>query len=278
VSGPPDLSPEVAERVVAPSAEAFRRVVEVMAQLREPGGCPWDAEQTHASLARHLLEETYETLEAIDSGDLESLRDELGDLVLQVVFHSKIASEEGAFTVSDVLDALREKLIRRHPHVFGDVEVSDADQVVKNWEHIKRSESEGKRGVLSGIPRELPALARAAKVYRRAVGVGFSFESLDEVLSDLEDEIAELKAETTKPTPDPERVAAELGDVMFSAVCVGQRFGIEAESSLRTMLERFTARFFSMEAQASQDGKDLESLSADEWRRYWEQAKREQTS
>ncbi len=257
-------------------------MVEVMAQLREPGGCPWDAEQTHASLARHLLEETYETLEAIDNNDLEALRDELGDLVLQVVFHSKIASEsaleESAFTISDVLDDLREKLIRRHPHVFSDVEVSDADQVVKNWEQIKRTESEDERGVLSGIPSELPALARAAKIYRRAVGVGFSFESIDDVLKDLEDEIAELRAETTKPTPDPGRVASELGDVIFSAVCVGQRFGIEAEASLRTMLDRFTVRFSSMEAQAQQDRKDLESLSADEWRRYWEQAKREQNS
>jgi len=249
-----------------------------MAQLREPGGCPWDAEQTHASLARHLLEETYETLEAIDRGDLESLRDELGDLVLQVVFHSKIASEEGAFTISDVLDDLRSKLIRRHPHVFGDIEVEDAEQVHRNWERIKRSEAEGSKGVLSGIPRELPALARAAKIYRRAVGVGFSFASVEEVLKDLEDEIAELRAETTKPTPDPERVASELGDVIFSAVCVGQRFGLEAEASLRTMLDRFTVRFSFMEAQAARDGRDLESLSADEWRRYWEQAKREQNS
>lgn len=276
MAGPPELPPEVAERVVEPAAEAFRRVVEVMAQLREPGGCPWDAEQTHASLARHLLEETYETLEAIDHDDLEALRDELGDLVLQVVFHSKIASEEGAFTISDVLDDLRQKLIRRHPHVFGDVEVSDAEQVHKNWERIKRQEKD--TGVLSGIPRELPALARAAKIYRRAVGVGFTFETVDEVLKDLEDEIAELRAEITKPTPDPRLVASELGDVMFSAVCVGQGFGIEAEASLRTMLDRFTVRFSSMEAQASKEGRDLESLSGDEWRRYWEQAKREQDS
>lgn len=278
MAGAPDLSPEVSERVVEPSAEAFRRVVEVMAQLREPGGCPWDAEQTHASLARHLLEETYETLEAIDRGDLESLRDELGDLVLQIIFHSKIASEEGAFTISDVLDDLREKLIRRHPHVFGDVEVSDADQVLKNWEVIKRSETEGERGVLSGIPSELPALARAAKIYRRAVGVGFSFETIDDVLKDLEDEIAELRAETTASEPNLDRVESEIGDVLFSAVCVAQRFGIEPETSLRTMLDRFMVRFSSMEAQAQQDGKDLESLSADEWRRYWEQAKREQDS
>ena len=278
MAGPPDLSPEVAERVVAPSAEAFRRVVEVMAQLREPGGCPWDAEQTHASLARHLLEETYETLEAIDHDDLESLRDELGDLVLQVVFHSKIASEGGAFTISDVLDDLREKLIRRHPHVFGDVKVSDADQVLKNWELIKRSESEEEKGVLSGIPRELPALARAAKIYRRAVGVGFSFETVDDVLKDLEDEVAELKAETSASEPNVDRVESEIGDVLFSAVCVAQRFGIEPETSLRTMLDRFAVRFSSMESQAAQNGRELESLSADEWRRYWEQAKREQSS
>jgi MazG family protein len=273
VAGPPDLNPEVRERVVEPSAEAFRRLVEVMAQLREPGGCPWDQEQTHSTLAHHLLEETYETLEAIEQNDLAALREELGDLVLQVVFHAKIASETDAFTISDVLNDLRAKLIKRHPHVFGDVDVESAEDVHRNWERIKREEK--KTGVLGSVPKELPALARAAKTYRRAVGVGFSFESVEEVLSDLADEVAELRAEITNPEPDPGRVASELGDVLFSAVCVGQRFGVDPEAALRTMLDRFTVRFASMESSAQMDGRDLESLSAEDWRRYWEQAKRE---
>jgi tetrapyrrole methylase family protein/MazG family protein len=242
-----------------------------MAKLRAPDGCPWDQQQTHESLARHLLEETYETLEAIEDGDLAALREELGDLVLQVVFHSEIAFEEGAFGVADVLDDLREKLVKRHPHVFGDVSVSGAEEVHRNWERIKRDEKGS--GVLDGIPKALPSLARAAKVYRRAVGVGFEFETVEDVFDDLEDEVAELRAEVVAPDPDLERVSDEVGDVLFSAVCVAQRFGVEPETSLRTMLDRFTSRFTAMEAMAADDRRELESLSLSEWQGYWERAK-----
>ncbi len=267
--------------MVEPSGEAFRKLVEVMAKLRTD--CPWDREQTHQSLAQHLLEETYETLEAIDRSDLDALREELGDLVLQVVFHSNIAFEEGAFTVSDVLDGLREKLVRRHPHVFGpggsgvspdEREELTPDDVKSNWERIKRDENGS--GVLDGIPSALPALARAAKTYRRAVGVGFSFDSLDDVVTDLEGEVAELRAELSADAPDLERVSSEIGDVLFSAVCVAQRMDIEPETALRAMLDRFTKRFVALEALASQAGRDLESLSKMEWEEYWKQAKEQQ--
>jgi tetrapyrrole methylase family protein/MazG family protein len=267
-----DLGAEVRARVVDPSGDAFRRLVEVMAKLRTD--CPWDREQTHQSLAQHLLEETYETLEAIDRLDLDSLREELGDLVLQVVFHSNIAFEEDAFTVSDVLDGLREKLVKRHPHVFADVQVAGPAEVKSNWERIKRDEKG--TGVLDGIPKALPALARAAKVYRRAVGVGFSFETVDEVVSDLEGEVAELREELATATPDLERVSSEIGDVLFSAVCVAQRMDIEPETALRVMLDRFTKRFATLEMLASSDGRDLESLSKDEWEEYWKRAKEQQ--
>jgi tetrapyrrole methylase family protein/MazG family protein len=265
------LDPKIADGFVAPSGEAFRRLVAVMARLRAPDGCPWDREQTHASLARHLLEETYETLEAIEDGDPAALREELGDLVLQVVFHSEIAFEEGAFGVADVLDDLRDKLVKRHPHVFGDVLVSGPDEVHRNWERIKRDEKG--TGVLDGIPRALPALARAAKVYRRAVGVGFEWETDRDVFAMLEGELAELLDEVTAAEPDVQRVSDEVGDVLFGVVCVAQRFGIEAETSLRTMLDRFTSRFEAMEAMAADDDRELESLSLSEWQRYWERAK-----
>lgn len=271
--GGPELDPRVADEVVAPSGEAFRRLVSVMAGLRAPGGCPWDHEQTHRTLARHLLEETYEVLEAIENDDLDGLREELGDLVLQVVFHAEIAHEEGAFTVADVLDDLTAKLVRRHPHVFGDVEVSGSEEVYANWERIKRDEKPG--GVLDGIPRALPALARAAKTYRRAVGVGFTFETEADVVADLEDEVAELKAEVLASDPDLDRVEAEVGDVLFSAVSVAQRMGVEPEQALRGMLDRFASRFALVEKTAAADGLELESLSPSQWREYWEKAKRQ---
>jgi MazG family protein len=275
VSEPSDLGldPKVAEGFVEPSGDAFRRLVAVMAKLRAPDGCPWDQQQTHTSLARHLLEETYETLEAIEDGDLTALREELGDLVLQVVFHSEIAFEEGAFGVADVLDDLRAKLIRRHPHVFGDVTVRDAEEVHANWERIKRDEKGS--GVLDGIPRALPALARAAKVHRRALQVGFRWRGIEGFLEKLEEELAELRAELTATQRDADRIEAELGDVLFMVASLAQHLDVDPETALRSMLDRFTRRFNAMEAMAARDEMPLESLSADDWQRYWGRAKTE---
>jgi MazG family protein len=281
VSGPDEprsgdvggLDPKTRSGFVEPSGEAFRRLVEVMAVLRAPDGCPWDRQQTHASLARHLLEETYETLEAIDEGDLDALREELGDLVLQVVFHSEIAFEEGAFGVADVLDDLRAKLVRRHPHVFGDVSVSDAEEVHRNWERIKRDEKGS--GVLDGIPKAMPALARAAKVHRRALEVGFRWKGIEGFLDKLDEELEELRTEIDNAARDQERVADELGDVLFMAASLAQHLGVDPETALRRMLDRFTARFEVMERMASDESRSLESLSPEDWQRYWEQAKRQ---
>ncbi len=270
---PPDglgLEAEVQARVVEPSADAFRRLVAVMAKLRTD--CPWDREQTHESLAKHLLEETYETLEAIDEGDLDGLREELGDLVIQVVFHSQIAFEEGDFTIADVLTDLQSKLVRRHPHVFGDLEVSGADEVKANWERIKRSEKQS--NVLDGIPRALPALARAAQVHRRAVEVGFRWRGIVGFLAKLTEELDELRTELDRPTRDVQRIEDELGDVLFMAASLAQQLGVDPETALRRMLDRFSARFRAMEDQASDEGEQLESLSPDDWQRYWEQAKK----
>ncbi len=267
------LGAEVQQKFVEPSGEAFRRLVEVMALLRRD--CPWDREQTHSSLARHLLEETYETLEAIDSGDLDALREELGDLVIQVVFHANIAFEEGAFTVADVLDQLREKLIRRHPHVFGDIEVSGAEEVKANWEQIKRGEKDAK--VYEGIPKALPALARAAKLERRTAKLGLApaWSAVSGVLDHLSEEIGELRHELDQPERDSERIEAELGDVLFVISGLANRLGVDPEDALRRMLARSEARLKTVEEMASADGKSLESLSDSDRQRYWDQAKKE---
>lgn len=270
----PELTPEVADRFVAPSGEAFRRLVEVMAKLRAPDGCPWDREQTHESLARHLLEETYETLEAIENNDPAALREELGDLVLQVIFHSEIAFEEGAFGVADVLDDLRTKLVDRHPHVFGDVKADTADDVRALWELNKRRQKGTK--VYEGIPKALPALARAAQMQRRAAGVGFPPSWNEPAIVDkIEEELREVRAELAKESRDSERLEAEIGDLLFVVVALARELGLDAEGALRKMFERAESRMSVVEEAVATTGKSLESLSPDEWTRYWEQAKQE---
>lgn len=266
-----DLAPDAMAEVVESSGPAFRRLVAIMAKLRSPTGCPWDQEQTHASLARHLLEETYEVLEAIDAGDLPSLREELGDLVLQVVFHAQLAWEEQAFTVADVLEELRAKLVRRHPHVFGDEVVEGAAQVLANWERIKRAEKGS--GVMEGIPQAMPALARAAKVSRRAAQVGFDWPDDAARIADVAEELDELRRELEADSPDPARVEAELGDVLFAVASLARRLGVEPESALRRQVDAFQRRFQAMEELAAGAGRELESLSPAEWSGYWSRAK-----
>jgi MazG family protein len=204
-----------------------------MAQLRGPGGCPWDAEQTHRSLARHLLEEAHEALQAIDSDDLEALRDELGDVLLQVVFHAEIAEEERAFDVDDVVDGLIAKLIRRHPHVFGDVEVSGADEVLANWERLKTDETE-RDDLEEDIPATLPALARAAKVQRRAEAGGAP------AIDGISARQALLEAlERLETAEDDGRSEEAVGDLLFASVALARSAGIDSESALRRTTRGF---------------------------------------
>jgi tetrapyrrole methylase family protein / MazG family protein len=249
---PPSLSWERGRRLV--------ELVRVMARLRGPGGCPWDAEQTHASLARHLLEETHELLAAIDTGDRDAIRDELGDVLLQVVFHAQIAADEGAFDVDDVAQGLIDKLVRRHPHVFGEVEVSGAEEVLVNWERIKATEKGGDASDLEDdIPTSLPALARASKVQRRAAGFGFDWRTREAAIAKLREELAELEAAAT-----PEEAEAELGDVLFATAAVARRLGVDPESALRRTTTRFAQRYETMRAQAAADGIDLALLDEGE--------------
>jgi tetrapyrrole methylase family protein/MazG family protein len=250
--------------------EGVLDLIRVQARLRAPDGCPWDREQTHRTLARHLLEETHELLEAIDTDDEAAIRDELGDLLLQVTFHAQIASDEGRFDIDDVADGLVAKLVHRHPHVFGDVDVADAGEVLVNWEKLKAEETGGRKAVDEDIPPTLPALARAAKVQRRAAAWGFTWRDADTALAKLQEEVDELAAAVGG---DQDRVEAELGDVLLAAVAVARLRGLDAESALRRATATFATRAERTFALAVQRGLDPERLNEDELLALYREAK-----
>jgi MazG family protein len=260
-AGQVDPIPHVPEGPV-PSSDGGRRLldlVKVMARLRGPSGCPWDREQTHETLARHLLEESHELLEAIDDGDSDAIRDELGDLLLQVVFHAQMASEDGRWDVDDVARGLVEKLVHRHPHVFGDVEVSGSDEVLTNWEKLKAEEgSKPRSAVDEDIPVTLPALARAAKVQRRGAGWGVQWPSAEAAIASLREE-----SEHLADAPDAERA---IGAVLFAAVAAARNLGVDAESALRRTTRGFAERYEVYLADARDRGVDPEAISEEELR------------
>jgi tetrapyrrole methylase family protein / MazG family protein len=242
--------------------ERLLDLIKVMARLRGPGGCPWDAEQTHQTLARHLLEETHELLQAIDAGDDDGMRDELGDLLLQVVFHAQMAADDDRWDVDDVAEGLIKKLIYRHPHVFGEAEVTGADEVLLNWERLKADEKDAGTGVEDDIPAALPSLARAAKVQRRAAGRGFDRKTVRDALDVLRQEVDDLTATMGMPTEpdgrvrDPDAVEARIGEVLFATVVVARKAGLDAESALRRTTTGFAQRherFVEKEAPTTDD-------------------------
>jgi MazG family protein len=258
-----------------------------MARLRGPGGCPWDHEQTHRSLARHLLEEAHEVLDAIDSDDPERLREELGDLLLQVAFHAQMAADAGMFDIDDVAAGIVTKLIRRHPHVFGEVEVSGAEEVLVNWERIK-AEEKGERPLEDDIPASLPALARAAKVQRRAAGWGFDWRTAGAAVAKLREEVDELDravaaaggadaAEGREGRATSEEVERELGDVLLAATAVARKVGVDPESALRRGVARFAERYEVMRARAVADGVDLSQMGDDDLLAYFRASRDQQT-
>ena len=241
----------------------------VVDRLLGPGGCPWDREQTHESLKKYLLEEAYETLDAIDGGSSEKLREELGDLLLQPYMHAQMRKRDGDFDIDDVARGITEKLVRRHPHVFGDLSVEDADEVLRNWDQIKKQEKGGEaQSILEGVPKGMASLLRAHEVSKRAVRVGFEWPNLEAVFHKLREEESELREALS--TGSHERVESEIGDMLFTVVNIARWLKVEPEEALRKMLNRFTARFMHMEQMA---GQDLRSLSAEEWDRLWEEAK-----
>ena len=247
----------------------------VMARLRGPDGCPWDREQTPQTLRKYVIEEAYEVVEAIDSGSASKLSEELGDLLLQVVFHAQLASETGAFALPDVTQKIVEKLIRRHPHVFGTVQVSGSDQVLTNWEEIKRAEPgyEDRTSILDGIPPALPALTRALEVSKRVVKVGFEWPGIAEVLDKVEEEIRELRAEIASGT---ERAGDELGDLLFTLVNVARQLKVDPEDALRQMTGRFARRFQHIERFAADTNRAVSDLTLAEMEAVWQAAKREE--
>jgi tetrapyrrole methylase family protein/MazG family protein len=243
-------------------------LVKVQARLREPDGCPWDREQTHRTLARHLLEETHELLAAIDADDDGAVRDELGDLLLQVTFHAQIAADEGRWDIDDVADGLIGKLIHRHPHVFGDVDVTGADEVLVNWEKLKAEEDGGRKGVDEGIPASLPALARAAKVQRRTAGGGFEWRSVSGAVGALREELGELEEATSS-----ENAEEEVGDVLFATVAVARKLGVDPESALRRTIAGFAERYERFVVLAAERGVDVETASEGDLRALFREAR-----
>jgi tetrapyrrole methylase family protein/MazG family protein len=247
-------------------------LVEIMARLRL--GCPWDREQTHRTLVPYLLEEAYEVVEAIEGPHLDALCEELGDLLLQVLFHAQLAMEVGKFSIADVVDALSNKMVRRHPHVFGDAVIEDVDAQWRSWERLKALEKTGRRrkSRLDGIPAQLGALQRGQRMQEKAARVGFDWPNLDGVLEKLTEELGEL-AEARRLAQDDPRVREELGDVFFTLVNLSRALGIDAETAMREANEKFHKRFSFMEERATQDGKSISDLSLPELEELWQLAK-----
>jgi tetrapyrrole methylase family protein/MazG family protein len=251
---------------------SFESFQEIVAHLRAPNGCPWDKEQTHESLRKHLLEESYEAIAAIDSGDFDSMREEFGDLLLQIMLNSQIASEEGEFTVNDVVKGIYDKIIRRHPHVFGDLKVDGVDGVLQNWEKLKETERRDKKeekGILDGVPVALPALSQAQEYQDRAARVGFDWPEIDGVLDKVREEVEEIKRAET----DFE-LASEIGDLLFVLVNLARWKNVDAESALRGTNMRFKKRFAYVEQGAKKQGRSLSDMKLEEMDALWNEAKK----
>jgi tetrapyrrole methylase family protein/MazG family protein len=252
-----------------PAGARFDSLLDVMARLRGDGGCPWDREQTRASLKPYLIEEAYEVLDAIEHGSLRDLEEELGDLLFQVVFHCQIAAERGEFDMARVLDRLSDKMIRRHPHVFGGGAVADAHEALAQWERIKGTE--GARSALDGVPRRLPALLRAQRVQAKAARVGFDWTRWQDAWDKVREELGEI--EEALGAAEPSQVARELGDLLFAVVNVARLRGLDAEDCLRGATDTFTRRFREVEAEMKAGGRAIGEATAVELDGAWERAK-----
>ncbi len=247
----------------------FTTLVDIIAKLRAPDGCPWDRKQTHSSLRENLLEECYEVLGALDEGDMDKLCAELGDLLMQIVIHAQIAAEAGEFELGDVIKGINAKLIHRHPHIFSSLKVRDAEEVALNWEALKREERGAGTSILDSVPRLMPALGYSQSVQRRVAGVGFDWENIDGVIDKLAEEVSEFKQ-----APSQEERAKEFGDLLFTLANIARRMDIDLEAALREANQRFYRRFTCMEELCRQRGLNFGELSFDEQNALWEEAKR----
>lgn len=250
--------------------EAFARLLEIMDELREK--CPWDKEQTFESLRKLTIEETYELADAILNNNANGIKKELGDLMLHIVFYAKIGSEKGAFDIGDVLKSINEKLIYRHPHVFGNVDVANAREVEQNWESLKLKEKGGNKRVLEGVPTAMPALIKANRIQEKASGVGFDWDVREQVWDKVQEEIKELNHEIDKL--DHDKIEAEFGDIFFAMVNAARLYGIDPETALERTNLKFIKRFNYLENKTIQKGKDLKQMTLAEMDTIWDEAKR----
>jgi tetrapyrrole methylase family protein/MazG family protein len=261
---------------------AFAKLVAVMARLRAPGGCPWDREQTHATLRTYLIEEAYEVLDALDSADDVKFAEELGDLLLQVLFHAQIASEAGRFAISDVIREIYEKMIRRHPHVFGEKRAKDAAEVLRNWEIIKQEERRNKSGqptaeaeaasILDGVPRTLPALLEGLQLTRKASRIGFDWQNVDGIFDKLGEEASELRHALDK-NESASRIESEVGDILFVAANLARFLNVDPEIAMKKASSKFSRRFHEMEGLARRQGTTLAEIPRPEMESLWERSK-----
>ena len=249
--------------------DKFETLVEIIARLRGPGGCPWDREQTHASLREALLEECYEVLEALDEKSSRKLSEELGDLLMQIVFHAQLAAESGEFQLSDVIQKINGKLIQRHPHVFGSVRVKDSGEALVNWEALKKKEKEANASLLDNVPKILPSLSYSQEIQGRAARTGFDWENIEGTIDKLAEEVDELKRAENQQEKEH-----EFGDLLFTLVNIARWLEVDPESALRGTNQRFYRRFTSMEAACRRRGVSLADLSFEEQNELWEEAKR----
>jgi tetrapyrrole methylase family protein/MazG family protein len=255
-----------------PAGPGFARLVEIMARLRAPGGCPWDREQTFDTIKHYLLEETYEVMDAIDAKDWPELADELGDLLLQVVFFAQMASEAGYFDVADSVRAINSKLIRRHPHVFGEAEARTAEDVVRRWDEIKAEEKPRPKGLLAGVPRSLPALVEAQKIAAKAAGAGFDWENIDQVFDKMHEELAELEA--ARETSNQDEIEGEIGDLLFVIVNIARFLKVDPEQALRKTNGKFRRRFAHVEEGLAAQGRTLPEATINEMEALWQASKK----
>ena len=265
-----DIMSELKRKVFDKNNTPFERLKALMALLRSPGGCQWDRKQTHKSLLPYLIEETYEVVEAIENDDVDALKEELGDLLCQVVFHSQLASEKGQFTIDDSVQILVDKLIARHPHVFGDCKELSPEQVRDQWEQNKVDSGE-KKSVLSGIPKSMPALTMAFRIGEKVSGVGFDWEKAEDVLDKLDEEILEIKQAIKEK--DKSQIADEIGDLLFATASLARKFEIDPEIALRKGLKKFRTRFEKLEHNVNKSGKKFKDFSLTELEEIWQKVK-----